>query len=392
MMNADLLLLVGLSILLFSLGSGAKAENVLLRESFSGDPAQSGWTLRGNGNETAQGKADKNALLVERGYWQSPALEVKALAYYRIRFVASAPRPGYVAAFFYDSAGNELAADVYDRVHVGERQTQRFCIRAHALAKQMRIRFQAMDGPVTAHEVAVEAISEQEALLDAELLAASLPPLHYTPPAERWGQLPHTMHTLRNGGTLRIVLLGDSIANDTSNSLFELFLRQKYPRARIEVIPSVRGGTGCKFYKDNAHVSQYVLALRPDLLIIAGISQGYDSEAIRSVIEQVRLGSTCDIMLMSGAVCPKERSSGEFIKNSGLPQDEARRMVETYPARLAKMAAAERVEYLDMRSAWDDCIAGCGRELEWFLRDPVHANTRGKQVLGRIIQRYFTAD
>ena len=38
--------------------------------------------------------------------------------------------------------------------------------------------------------------------------------------------LPKTMKTLQQGGNLRIVILGDSICNDTSNSLYETLLKR----------------------------------------------------------------------------------------------------------------------------------------------------------------------
>ena len=30
-----------------------------------------------------------------------------------------------------------------------------------------------------------------------------------------------------------------------------------------------------------------------------------------------------------------------------------------------------------------------GKEVGWFMRDPIHANQRGEQVLGRILDRFF---
>jgi len=41
---------------------------------------------------------------------------------------------------------------------------------------------------------------------------------------------------------------------------------------------------------------------------------------------------------------------------------------------------------------WEDYLAGCGRPLNWYQRDFVHANSRGKQILGRIMERFFTPD
>jgi hypothetical protein len=49
----------------------------------------------------------------------------------------------------------------------------------------------------------------------------------------------------------------------------------------------------------------------------------------------------------------------------------------------------EHVEFLDMRSEWNEYVLRSPRPIEWFLRDPIHGNSRGKQVVGRILFRYF---
>ena len=213
--------------------------------------------------------------------------------------------------------------------------------------------------------------------------------MRYAPPEGRWRRLAETRRRLADGGTLRIVMLGDSICNDTSNSLFEVLVGRACPKARIEVITSVRGGTGCTYYKDENRVAEYVLRLRPDLVVIAGISHGYDAEAIRSVVRQVRTAWACEILITNGAVCPEERMTESFLEHSGLAAAEALERIRTWPARLSRMADEENVELFDTRAAWNACVAASGRPVEWFMRDPVHANGRGKQVLGRILFRYF---
>jgi hypothetical protein len=53
------------------------------------------------------------------------------------------------------------------------------------------------------------------------------------------------------------------------------------------------------------------------------------------------------------------------------------------------MTTEEEVELFDLRSAWDEYIRQSPQPSEWFHRDPIHANSRGKQVAGRILLRYF---
>ena len=85
-----------------------------------------------------------------------------------------------------------------------------------------------------------------------------------------------------------MVLLGDSIMGNTSASLFELLLMRDYPWCKIVKIASLRSSTGCKYYRQENRVEDYVLRHNPDLLVIGGISNGGDAEAVRSVIQQVR--------------------------------------------------------------------------------------------------------
>ena len=60
----------------------------------------------------------------------------------------------------------------------------------------------------------------------ADEIAAHIPALYYAPPEKHCMRLPKTMKTLQQGGNLRIVILGDSICNDTSNSLYETLLKR----------------------------------------------------------------------------------------------------------------------------------------------------------------------
>ena len=121
-----------------------------------------------------------------------------------------------------------------------------------------------------------------------DAIYAAMDPIVYQPPAGRFANIPKTMSKLRDGGELRMVLLGDSIMGNTSGSSFELLLMRDYPKCKIVKIASLRSSTGCKYYREDNRVQDYVLKHNPDLLVIGGISNGGDAEAVRSVIQQVR--------------------------------------------------------------------------------------------------------
>ncbi len=185
---------------------------------------------------------------------------------------------------------------------------------------------------------------------------AEIPPVRYRPPADRWAHLPITANVLGKGeGTLRIVMLGDSIVNDTSRSRWDDLLRADYPKCRIVRTTCVRGGTGCWWYKEPGRVKRYVLDLEPDLLIIGGISHRDDVNAIRDVIRQVRKVRRCDVLLMTGAfgpVNPRVDRQWRFEVDPG----------ETdYRARLKRLADEEHAGFLDISAWWGATSANRGR-------------------------------
>jgi len=229
-----------------------------------------------------------------------------------------------------------------------------------------------------------KAPAQQDPLKQIDAIYASIPPVECRPSPERWRYLPKTIERLQNGPALRIVMLGDSIVNDTSHSRFELLLERLYPKCKVTKVTSVRGSTGCWWYKEENRVKPWVLDHRPDLVMIGGISQRDDVESIREVIRQIRAGSGTEILVMSGAF------------GSTDPRDDKQWTLTVdpkgidYRARLMRMAAEEKVEFLDMMGPWGQYIRSSGKPLDWFKRDPVHANDRGFQVLGRMLEKYFS--
>ncbi len=208
---------------------------------------------------------------------------------------------------------------------------------------------------------------------------ATMKPVTWQAPASRWNHLEKTKARLENGPKLNIVMLGDSIIGDTSSSDFEYLLEKDHPKCDVTKIVSVRGSTGCWWYKDDNRVEQYVFRHNPDLLVIGGISQRGDIEAIRSVIKQCRAKfPELEVLLLSPTFgAPPNPKTG--------PSEE----YKAYQAALPKLAAEENCGYFDMTTPWKEYIDSTGYALDSFKRDVVHANDRGKQILGRLMQRFL---
>lgn len=379
--------------------SGCFMTGAQLRADFAKDPEASGWALVGpNKNTQADGAwlnkasgSGRDSIVATTGRWESPSIKVTPFQYYRLTFASRSAGKSYWAAKFYDAAGEELQADHYSSIDASDAWVRNeFCFRGKAKAVTAKISFRPIDGKtLQIANVKVAAIKRSKVAEWADRVCATIPPVTYTPPADRWKHIPRTMEKLRKGAKVRIVLLGDSIACDTGNSPLDVLLERLYPKAQVELITSVRGSTGCQYYKDQNRVKEYVVDYNPDLLIIAGISHGHKHEPMRSVIRQVRGQIDPEVMVMTGAVAPLEWHSNMYIVRSKLPREKALEIVRTFPARVATMAAEENAEFLDMRQAWDEYIENCGVDPDMFHRDFVHANARGRQVLARILERYF---
>ncbi|HUW34640.1 MAG TPA: SGNH/GDSL hydrolase family protein [Planctomycetota bacterium] len=363
----------------------------LVKSEFAGNTASSGWTALPNGDRQPQVEALPDGVKIAAGTWEGPAFTVKPFDNCKLEFAAKSDGRGYWCAAFKDAKGEVMIADHYSSFDPSADWVAcTFCLRAKANAVSAVIRFQPQDGkPVMLRNVMVSHASKKQVAQWADSVHAAIPPVNYTPPSDRFKYIPDTLAKLRKGGKLRVVFLGDSIANDTGSSPLDVLLGRMYPKAKIEVVTSVGGGTCCQWYKNENRVEQYVLDYKPDLLIIAGISHGYDTESMRSVIRQVRAQASPDIMIMSGAVTPEQDCRDGYVRYSKLPSDTARNNAATFADRLRSLAAEEKVELFDMRTAWDEYVAGSGKPNAWFMRDPVHANCRGRQVLARIIERYF---
>lgn len=214
---------------------------------------------------------------------------------------------------------------------------------------------------------------------------AEMKPVMYQPPSDRWLNLPLTVSALKkDGAELKVVMLGDSIVNDTYRSQWYDLLRARYPKCKITATGVVRGSTGCWWYKDEDRVKKYVLPLNPDLLIIGGISQNNDTESIREVIRQVTRSKPCDVLLMTGAfgeTDPNDDSKWAF----DLPRDS-----KHYNRRLYELSKELKAGFVDMNAHWGLYVKESGRPVGWFHRDEIHANIKGEQILGHLLAAHLS--
>ncbi len=232
-----------------------------------------------------------------------------------------------------------------------------------------------------------DAFADMSPLQRIDAIYAAMDPIVYRPPAGRFANIPKTMAKLRDGGELRMVLLGDSIMGNTTSSSFELLMMRDYPKSKIVKIASLRSSTGCKYYKDENRVQDYVLKHNPDLLVIGGISNGGDAEAVRSVIKQVRAQKPDTEVLLLTPVFGAMRD--EHIRTFTREIDTT---TSNFRFNMQKVAAEEKCAFFDMTSPWWTYIQESGKTPGWFMGDAVHGNSRGCQIIGRLLEMWFAPE
>jgi hypothetical protein len=183
-------------------------------------------------------------------------------------------------------------------------------------------------------------------------------------------------------------MLGDSIINDTFNSNFQALLKREYLNSNLEFICSVRGATGCWHYQEPKQFSKYVTELKPDLLIIGGISQNKDINAIRKVIEMTKKQLNCEILFLSGPLGEDWRKYDE--KNLTLELPEQKWQGSAFARKEELLALSMGIEFIDLAQIWHNYLGKSEKPWQCFHRDKIHGDDRGKQIVGRILEKYFT--
>jgi lysophospholipase L1-like esterase len=214
-------------------------------------------------------------------------------------------------------------------------------------------------------------------------IQAEMPRGQFPPPPSDWIHLQRTRRILTEGGTLRLLAMGDSIVNDTMRSGWVAKLSEAYPEADIRATVYVRGGGGCQHYKEESRIAKHVIPRKPDLVFIGGISQK-DIESIREVIHQLRSDlPSVETLLASGTFGTADPRSPEELANA--PHSGT----GVYGQSLKRLAAEERCAYLDMTTPWAEYIRSANVHPHLFYRDRVHANEYGEQILSKILMAFW---
>jgi hypothetical protein len=395
---------IGLALLGVVVGSGC---TTVLKTDFETDPVTAGWECGGPYGSDAsdflgqwgriEPATEGHCLSVRKGLWQSPRIPVVPHAYYRLAFAAQSDRMGFYAFRFFEADGSELTSDDYNAFDASPAwRSNEVLSQVRENAASMRVAFMAGEREVLIDDVEISRATAADVVAWNDRLYRTLPKVRYEPSPDRWRHLGATRALLEGGKELRVVLLGDSIANDLGNAQPHLLIQRLYPGSTVVLLRSIRSATGSDYYQH--HVNEYVADKNPDLVIIAGISHHGDADAVRNVVEQTRrlTGRPVEFLVMTGAIKELVGEPGHKAGKADPPKTGARpdavKLERGFHATLAGMRDELGIATLDLRTIWEDYLVTCGQPRSWFQRDIIHANSRGKQIMARVLERFFMAE
>ncbi|MFA6931976.1 MAG: SGNH/GDSL hydrolase family protein, partial [Lentisphaeria bacterium] len=345
------------------------------------------------------------------GRIQSPKIKLDKesgkSAFYNLKFHVKTGKHCYWWVDLFDAKSNPLP-DINSAVYpIRKRMGYNEMIYVSKNAEYIQFAFQSSGGIEVTDFSAVRTSPDAAAKWCDEVLA-ELPPYFFEPDSGLNGTLPKTAEAFRTGKPWRIVMLGDSIQNDTYTSCFEALVLRDFPDARPEFFISVRGGTGCWYYHSPEHFKQYVTEEKPDLLLIGGSSNicketpQNSMACIGEVIEMAKVFG-CEVALLSPPKAedwrPQPSALAAFFRSVLFLEEpipvwnETMRYQRGLPGLLWSIyrdtAEKHGVPFFNMTVPTADYLARSGKPIGWFNRDSVHNNDRGKQILGRTLQKYL---
>lgn len=343
--------------------------------------------------------------------WRSPAIEVEPFQYVRLDLEMLGG--GFVGVYSVNGAATfgrspasvrmpgRLVADDWTRFDAEENagwawRTYYSRARCNAQAVGVEIAYGR------ARRLGLRRADRAEVARWYDRLYAAMPPIAYRPSPDRFARLRRVHARLRRGQDVKIVLVGDSIMNDTGNGGLDVMLERAWgydlsegeARPRVRLVTAVGSGAGMHHWSDDTsggargrdlNLAQGVLARKPDLVILGGISTWGPSRVWMELIDKVRLGVEGrygywpDVMVMTGPFGSADRRPEEAAAADRL----ARRA-----AAVRKIADERHAAFFDLKGAAEayfDRYRADGGELRDLYRDRVHANHFGKQLLARLM-------
>ena len=335
----------------------------------------------------------------------APKIPVVGGQYYRLRFSAKTPERSFEAVNFYDASGKWLA-DNYDVLFAGDRQEYDRVVFATPGTAVIEVFFQTTCG-VEAWDVEISEASWEDAAEYCDCVYAQLPPLEFHPAGNPLVLAPRTQKALREGRPWRVLMLGDSIMQDTYHSQFHALLKRHFPNLAMEWLVSVRGGTGCWYYAEPEHFAEYVTPYRPDCVFIGGISHWNHPQSpwngvtgIEETGHRIAEELGAEVVVMTPTLAqdfrlPEGTPSGtpcapmEFSLERAECCRNGHNLLEYN--KLDNICSNHGWPLWDMTMPAYKWLFASGRPFEFYSRDATHSGGLGKQIIARIAEAFFLA-
>ncbi len=332
-------------------------------------------------------------------------------AYYKLSFTGYAAERSYEAVAFYDADGN-MVSDNYDVLYPGVTSRYERVVFAQEGISSAEVFFQSSGG-FRVRDVKLVPATSQEAARWCDSVYAKIPPVKVEPTGNAFLSAPKTLEALRTGSPVRILMLGDSIIQDTFHSQFHALVKRAYPKSDATWLVSVRGSTGCWYYRIPENFEKYVTAYRPDCVIVGGISNwrkpSHDfpvsgNAAILEVGERMR-SMGIELIVVSPTLSVDTRlhkGSRTLSPVAPLAYDaaaQAQALALTggggtadagglSPAGLVELkseCAKRKWGFIDALTPAYEWLYESGLPYQLLSRDYVHSGELGKQVIARIM-------
>ena len=309
-------------------------------------------------------------------------------AWYAFSFESMALEDGYWWVDVFGKDGKALP-DMNSRLYASDDwQRHEIVVSVQPGAVAAQLAFVTTKG-VRVRNVSSRRLSAHEAADWCRGFYKTLPQEDLTVEPDAWAKLPKAKALLESGKPITIVMLGDSIVNDTWCGNVSALIKEKFPNA--EVLLSVRGSTGCWFYREERNFDDYVTKYRPDLVLVGGASNRTSGDTDRSaadaVIEVVRRcrEKGYEVALLSPPPNWPFRRAQDDPYYDG---ETAGRGLLRRGWQFTAVAEAD-IAYWDLTTAPCRAMATSRKPLDWFKRDAVHNDDRGKQLIARTLAAYF---
>jgi len=363
-------------------------EEAVLAWRFDRDPADLGWSASA-GWTPPEGDVPGH-VHVRDGEWACDGVPVNPGGVYMAHVTCRADGPGYWQWEFLDAAGRVLFGPVSPITPSDDWQVLSTPVPAHPCATTGVLRIWPGDRKlVRVRELRVEPVTAGEALAVYDTFNATLPELGPCDQPQPGRLIPDAIRRLREGGTLRIVLLGDSFANDLFYGGFGLLLQRAFPAPRIVLIPVVANSAGAYYWRAENRVADRVLPLQPDLVIFTSVSTSvYTMENVADMVRQLRDAGIDEILLThdapGNAMEPEHAGKRGWSPRIG-PES------KDYAGRLYRYALEAGVELADVAGPLLQAILDSGDGSGAYMRDIIHYNDRGRHLMARALVNYFAA-